>query len=395
MLCDDGVSLFLGGLSVYRGRPGVSKDLLTAVDTMMSTLVPEPAAQSDPSSPENPATVPMLEALRTMAVDGLTEAALKLEDRDACQSSLKRIHRLQRKWGRTPVEMAHPTREDRPCAVRSPSRQASVEVTLTVTAAVTEPAVLSSPSIPRELSFVSVWVDTVAGLERAKSDITAAAAAASGPRGSDARVGAGIDCEWRDPIEHCSLLQIAVGGTAWVIDTSESRHTDPKYGAALLAFGVWFFTFDAVARLGFGFRSDVRKIGCLLHKLTGMHGCDGAGVRDNNGSGGDGSDGGGAEGADSRGDTAVPANTRLIDANAGLQQTLDIQLVSQRVLGARDSPSLAAVANRMLGLTLDKTEQRSDWETRPLSETQLRYAGMDAWVLIGLDAALHRAPASP
>ena len=97
MLCDDGVSLFLGGLSVYRGRPGVSKDLLTAVDTMMSTLVPEPAAQSDPSSPENPATVPMLEALRTMAVDGLTEAALKLEDRDACQSSLKRIHRLQRK----------------------------------------------------------------------------------------------------------------------------------------------------------------------------------------------------------------------------------------------------------------------------------------------------------
>ena len=52
-------------------------------------------------------------------------------------------------------------------------------------------------------------------------------------------------------------------------------------------------------------------------------------------------------------------------------------------------PSLAAVANTMLGTTLDKAEQRSDWEQRPLSTQQIRYAGMDAYVLTKLYDVLH------
>lgn len=360
---------------------------------MMSTLVHEPAAHPDPCSPENLATIPMLETLRTMAMESLTNAVMALENRDACDSSLKRIHRLQRKWGRTPIEMATRVqgRDDGPCAVRAPCRQAPVKVTLNVApvevtlnvARATLPTLPISPPIAPEpaqqLSFVSVWVDTVAGLDRAKADIAAAA------RSSGERLGVGIDCEWSDPIEHCSVLQIAAAGTAWVIDTAEQRHTDPGYGAALLAFGVWFFSVDVVARLGFGFRSDVRKIGCLLHKLTGMYDCAGAGGSDDNsGGGGDGGD------IDVMGHCAV-TRSRLVDANAGLQQTVDVQIKSQRVLGVRDSPSLVAVANRVLGTTLDKAEQQSDWEARPLSNAQLQYAGTDAWVLIALDAALRLA----
>jgi hypothetical protein len=40
--------------------------------------------------------------------------------------------------------------------------------------------------------------------------------------------------------------------------------------------------------------------------------------------------------------------------------------------------SLQAQVEAHLGLQLDKTEQRSDWSRRPLSEEQLRYASLDA-----------------
>jgi hypothetical protein len=40
--------------------------------------------------------------------------------------------------------------------------------------------------------------------------------------------------------------------------------------------------------------------------------------------------------------------------------------------------SLQAQAETHLGLQLDKTEQRSDWSRRPLSEQQLNYASLDA-----------------
>lgn len=40
--------------------------------------------------------------------------------------------------------------------------------------------------------------------------------------------------------------------------------------------------------------------------------------------------------------------------------------------------SLKAQAETHLGLSLDKTEQRSDWGRRPLSEEQLHYASLDA-----------------
>lgn len=50
--------------------------------------------------------------------------------------------------------------------------------------------------------------------------------------------------------------------------------------------------------------------------------------------------------------------------------------------------SLGAVCERELGVTLDKSEQRSNWARRPLTPTQIEYAAADAQVLLALFAKL-------
>ncbi|KAF4758568.1 hypothetical protein FOZ63_024609, partial [Perkinsus olseni] len=39
-----------------------------------------------------------------------------------------------------------------------------------------------------------------------------------------------------------------------------------------------------------------------------------------------------------------------------------------------------------LGAYLDKTEQCSEWADRPLSDSQKKYAALDAYTLLALDA---------
>lgn len=48
------------------------------------------------------------------------------------------------------------------------------------------------------------------------------------------------------------------------------------------------------------------------------------------------------------------------------------------------TPGLKAAVRRILGLELDKTEQRSDWGVRPLRAGQLKYAALDSEILLRL-----------
>jgi ribonuclease D len=55
--------------------------------------------------------------------------------------------------------------------------------------------------------------------------------------------------------------------------------------------------------------------------------------------------------------------------------------------------SLSKLVDALLGKPLDKSEQTSAWDARPLSDPQLDYASKDAYVLTVLfDAALARLP---
>ncbi len=67
----------------------------------------------------------------------------------------------------------------------------------------------------------------------------------------------------------------------------------------------------------------------------------------------------------------------------GVYDTLSVSrsLRGRRVEGGN---SLGAVCRRELGIGLNKILQRSDWARRPLSREQLKYAAMDAEVLLEL-----------
>jgi len=83
----------------------------------------------------------------------------------------------------------------------------------------------------------------------------------------------------------------------------------------------------------------------------------------------------------------APFETRVLAAcGLPLAGVVDTLSLSRRLRG-RSIPgghALAVVCERELGRPLDKTEQTSNWQRRPLSRSQVAYAALDAEVLLKL-----------
>jgi ribonuclease D len=83
----------------------------------------------------------------------------------------------------------------------------------------------------------------------------------------------------------------------------------------------------------------------------------------------------------------APFETRVLAARglslAGVVDTLQLsrRLRGRHIFGGH---SLSVVCARELGKPLDKTEQTSNWQKRPLSPSQIAYAALDAEVLLRL-----------
>jgi ribonuclease D len=67
-----------------------------------------------------------------------------------------------------------------------------------------------------------------------------------------------------------------------------------------------------------------------------------------------------------------------------LEAVLDTRDVSRRLRRAARGHSLREVCARELGMELDKSEQTGDWARRPLTDSQVTYAALDAEVLLRL-----------
>eukprot|EP00966_Prymnesium_polylepis_P315037 7279473-Prymnesium_polylepis.1 len=59
------------------------------------------------------------------------------------------------------------------------------------------------------------------------------------------------------------------------------------------------------------------------------------------------------------------------------------------------APGLRRACDCLLSVAIDKTEQTSDWERRPLTESQKAYAAVDAAILRPLYMAVLECEASP
>ncbi|XP_073076851.1 exonuclease mut-7 homolog isoform X6 [Manis javanica] len=175
----------------------------------------------------------------------------------------------------------------------------------------------------------------------------------------------GVDVEWRPSFgvggrPRPSLMQLAVEGHVFLLDLPV--FLEPAGGLVTLAFSqlVSRLLLDpSITKLGYGMTEDLRSLG-----------------------------------------TSCPA---LAHVEKQLQGGLDL-LQAHRQMWMADEPvrgvaraggprGLSLLVQQVLGKPLDKTQQLSNWDRRPLSEEQLVYAAADAYCLLEVYQALCREPA--
>ncbi|XP_057355268.1 exonuclease mut-7 homolog isoform X2 [Manis pentadactyla] len=175
----------------------------------------------------------------------------------------------------------------------------------------------------------------------------------------------GVDVEWRPSFgmggrPRPSLMQLAVEGHVFLLDLPV--FLEPAGGLVTQAFSqlVSRLLLDpSITKLGYGMTGDLRSLG-----------------------------------------TSCPA---LAHVEKQLQGGLDLLQVHRQMRMA-DEPvrgvaraggprGLSLLVQQVLGKPLDKTQQLSNWDRRPLSEEQLVYAAADAYCLLEVYQALCREPA--
>ncbi|XP_069039582.1 exonuclease mut-7 homolog isoform X3 [Lepisosteus oculatus] len=180
----------------------------------------------------------------------------------------------------------------------------------------------------------------------------------------------GFDMEWRARFGSVSkppaaLIQLAVPGFVFLLDPCESGHEDHLRLAELAGFIRSLFADPSITKLGYGMSGDLRSLSATWPEFC-QDPLQEASVLD------------------------------LLSTHQQLQRAKRSLPAGPRNVEASNGPAekgLSLLVQQVLGKPLDKTEQLSNWERRPLRPSQLYYAAADAYCLLDVYSALTRDPA--
>ncbi|KAM8803462.1 LOW QUALITY PROTEIN: exonuclease mut-7 homolog [Rhynchonycteris naso] len=174
-----------------------------------------------------------------------------------------------------------------------------------------------------------------------------------------------VDLEWRPSFcagdrPQASLMQVAVEGRVFLLDLPAlSRPTEVQASQAFFRLVSQLLTDPSITKLGYGMAGDLKSLGASYPAFAHMQ-------------------------------------TQLQGSLDLLQVHRQMQVASMPAPGvdADGSPrGLSLLVQQVLGKPLDKTQQLSNWDRRPLDEGQLLYAAADAYCLLEVYQALRREPA--
>ncbi|NXI50905.1 MUT7 Exonuclease, partial [Chloroceryle aenea] len=180
----------------------------------------------------------------------------------------------------------------------------------------------------------------------------------------------GIDMEWRPSFgmvgkPHVSLLQIALKDEVFLLDLPRLLEQAETEGEKekLPHFIQMLYSDAAITKLGYGMSGDLSSLTATCSALKDM-------------------------------DKQVRGVVDLLTVDKQKVDLLSPEQSSKDRRFKQPEKGLSLLVQHVLGKPLDKTEQLSNWEKRPLREEQILYAASDAYCLLEIYEKLCKDPAS-
>uniref|UniRef100_V9KEI2 Putative exonuclease mut-7-like protein n=1 Tax=Callorhinchus milii TaxID=7868 RepID=V9KEI2_CALMI len=191
----------------------------------------------------------------------------------------------------------------------------------------------------------------------------------------------GIDMEWRPTFgvlmkSRVSIMQVALKDRVYLMDMPQLVNQAETEGreAELIHFIHTLFTDQTITKLGYGTAGDLRSLSSayplfkdIMHQTAGMI------------------------------DLLIIHKKlqKVPDRRAGGSREVDVVASGQEdvdLVTRQSEKGLSLLVRHVLGKPLDKTEQLSNWEKRPLRQNQIIYAAIDAYCLLEVYEPLLREP---
>uniref|UniRef100_A0A4X2KFQ1 3'-5' exonuclease domain-containing protein n=1 Tax=Vombatus ursinus TaxID=29139 RepID=A0A4X2KFQ1_VOMUR len=191
----------------------------------------------------------------------------------------------------------------------------------------------------------------------------------------------GIDMEWRPPFglvgrPRVSVLQIATKEHVYLLDLLQFSKLDQEEKEKELCHFIWkLFSDPSIIKLGYGMSGDLCSLSTTYPALREME-KQVQGILDL-----------------LQVDKQLQKNSGLWKKHHTLVESLCPEPSSVTKSPRQAEKGLSLLVQNLLGKPLDKTEQLSNWEKRPLREEQILYAASDAYCLLEVYEVLCKDPA--